>query len=52
MRALVLLGDLLAAVGRRDEARDVWESFLKLDPDDASGSSPRLEEVEATMPRR
>jgi len=48
----VLLGDLLAAAGRCDEARDVWESLLELDPGGVSGPVPSLKEVEDTMPRR
>jgi len=49
---MVLLGDLLSATGRRDNARDLWPSFLELDPDGVHGSALSLEEVEATMPRR
>jgi len=52
IRAMVLLGDLLSATGRRDNARDLWPSFLELDPDGVHGSALSLEEVEATMPRR
>jgi cytochrome c-type biogenesis protein CcmH/NrfG len=52
MRALLVLGDTLAAAGRRDEARNVWTSLSDLDPDNAPSTVPSFEEVEATLPRR